>query len=524
MKLLDLFGDRVVGSVSGLDRVRFRGTVRWLSSVRGLRSFMASTGRLLKDFGAWAEGMTKELCASCAGRAEELGMRMVHLRKGGVDKAELARGIAEREGRSDGPLCMLSAVEPCFSANLVKRPADGKLALEMGRRQCKWIYQYFDDPEVGFGHVRLQTWLPFTAQVCLNGRHWLERQLDRAGIAYLKDGNCFPWLEDVGAAQELLDAQLRTDWRQLLDRLLLSACPGLPEVLVPLRPDYYWSADETEYATDLMFRSPGELAAVYPRLIRHAMVVADSPTVLRFFGKRNVTASGKVLGTRDPGELSSDCRRFAEGLRVKHRSCGNSVKMYDKSGSILRIETTITDTRRLKILRQPDGSPEKPPSLQRMRKGVADLHARCEASARCNERYADALATVGLGEPLATLADPVCNPVRKDRRNYRAINPWNHGDQELLAFLGRGEWVIHGFRNRDVRDCIMGQADTDDPTEARRLSGRATRLIRLLRAHGLVRKTPRQNRYMPTRKGRELATAILAAGNIDVERLMEMAA
>jgi hypothetical protein len=523
MKLADVFGDRVLGSVSGLDRVRFRGTMRWLSSVHGLRSFMASTGLLLKDFGGWAEGKTRQLRASCAEQAEELGIGTVYLRKGGIDKASLAQEIALREGRVDGPICMLSAVEPCFSAIVRSNRAERKLELDMGRRQCVWIYQYFDDPEVGFGHVRLQTWLPFTAQICLNGRHWLEKQLVRKGIGHLKDGNCFPWLEDVGVAQALLDEQLRTDWCRLLNRLLFSTCPGLPEVLAPLRPEYYWSADETEYATDLMFRSPGELAEVYPRLIRHAMTVADSPTVLRFFGRRDISVSGKVKG-KALKELSSDCRRYAEGLRVKHRLNGNSVKMYDKSGSILRIETTIADTRRFKVLRQPGNAPENAPSWKIMRKGVADLHRRCQVSGKCNQRYDEALASIRLGEPLAKLAEPVCNPVRKDRRRYRAVNPWNRDDQRLLAFLGRGEWVIHGFRNRDVRDLLLPCPDPADPVAARRQSGRATRIIRLLRAHGLVKKVPRQHRYVPTRKGKELTASVITAGNVDVERLMEMAA
>lgn len=165
MKLADVFGDRVLGSVSGLDRVRFRGTVRWLSSMRGLRSFVASTGLILKDFGAWAEGMTRQLRASCAQRARELGIATVYLRKGGVDKEHFAREIALRDGIVDGSICMLSAVEPCFSVIVAENRAERKLELDMGRRQCLWIYHYLDDPEVGFGHVRLQTWLSFTALI-----------------------------------------------------------------------------------------------------------------------------------------------------------------------------------------------------------------------------------------------------------------------------------------------------------------------------------------------------------------------
>jgi len=45
------------------------------------------------------------------------------------------------------------------------------------------------------------------------------------------------------------------------------------------------------------------------------------------------------------GEVTSDVIKRIEGIRVKHRVEENSIKMYDKEGSVLRIETTINDPR-----------------------------------------------------------------------------------------------------------------------------------------------------------------------------------
>ena len=64
-------------------------------------------------------------------------------------------------------------------------------------------------PTFGPMHVRLQTWLPWQIKVCLNGRDWLARQLDGAGIGYLKKDNAFTYIEDFAAAQALLDEQLQ---------------------------------------------------------------------------------------------------------------------------------------------------------------------------------------------------------------------------------------------------------------------------------------------------------------------------
>jgi hypothetical protein len=39
-------------------------------------------------------------------------------------------------------------------------------------------------------------------------------------LAYRQRDNCFVWVEDAPRAQALLAEQLRTDWRQVLGRLL----------------------------------------------------------------------------------------------------------------------------------------------------------------------------------------------------------------------------------------------------------------------------------------------------------------
>ncbi len=98
MKLVELYQDKVWGTISGLDRIRFRGTLRWLASVRGLTAMMGHLGILLKEFGGWVDGMTAKVQASCASQAEVLGIPVRYLSSGGVDKERLARQIAEERG------------------------------------------------------------------------------------------------------------------------------------------------------------------------------------------------------------------------------------------------------------------------------------------------------------------------------------------------------------------------------------------------------------------------------------------
>jgi hypothetical protein len=61
MKLMELYQDKIVGTIKGLDRIRFRGTLRWLATQRGLRTFMSHTHVLLKDFSGWVNGLTARI-------------------------------------------------------------------------------------------------------------------------------------------------------------------------------------------------------------------------------------------------------------------------------------------------------------------------------------------------------------------------------------------------------------------------------------------------------------------------------
>ena len=523
MKLMELYQDKIVGAIKGLDRIRFRGTLRWLATQSGLRTFMSHTHILLKDFSGWVHGLTGLIRDSAEQRARELGIEVRYLPSGGLDKERLAREIAQAKGITQGSICLFSVVEPCVAPMVKGNRATQKLEVVMAPRKCVWLYHYFDDPVLGFGHVRLQSWVPFTVFICLNGRHWLQRQLHKQGIGYIKDGNCFPWIEDVEAAQQRLNDQLKSNWTELLNGLALGSCPALSQVLRPLRPEYYWSADETEWATDIMFKSTASLDAIYPSLLHHAMRISDSPSVMRYFGRRHISLSGRIKG-RAPQEVMTECRKFYEGLRVKHWLNQNSIKVYNKSGSILRIETTINHTRDFKVFRPPQDNVHGPASWQRMRKGVSDLHRRCELSDQCNERYADALASAQVEEKLKEVVAPACNRIRKNGKSYRGLNPWQEQDYQLLRFLAQGENVLNGFRNKDLRRWLHPQSkDADQPTR-RKYAGRTTRRIKLLRVHGLVRKVASENRYMLTAKGQKFACALMSASAVDIKGLTELAA
>lgn len=246
----------------------------------------------------------------------------------------------------------------------------------------------------------------------------------------------------------------------------------------------------------------------------------SSSDVMRFLGRKTLP-SGRVRG-RFSGEVVSDLRRRPEGVRIKHRLNSNSIKMYDKQGSVLRVETTINDARDIKVYRAAEGDPNGPKQWRRLRKGVSDLHRRSQVSQAANERYLEALSAVDQTTPLGELAEQVTRRVTWQGRPVRGLNPLSSEDATLLTAVSRGEFTINGFRNRDLRAILYPACSS--PTERRRQSGKITRQLRMLRAHGLIKKVSKTHRYVLTDRGRTTIIALLAARQADTRKLNQLAA
>ncbi len=216
---------------------------------------------------------------------------------------------------------------------------------------------------------------------------------------------------------------------------------------------------------------------------------------------------------------------------MKHWLHGNAVKMYDKAGCILRIETTIGNPKDFWV-RRPRREDERGQRhneatgaqlvWRNMRKSVADLHRRAALSQRANERYLDALSGVDDTTPCARIFDSFARPVVANGRRCRAMRLADPDELALLAAISRGEFVTTGFRNRDLRRLLYVRPQTS--ADDRRRSGRISRLLRLLRAHGVVRKIHKTHRYQLTHCGRLLTAALRATRDASVQQLLREAA
>jgi hypothetical protein len=513
--LIPKFAAYVIGELSGWDRLVFRGTLRALSFVNGMMGYLSRVGVRLQQFGEHGQAMTERLIDASLAAARQADRPVKYLPSSKIRKDEYARQIAIKDGIETGLIGVLTCVEPCKSYEIYRNRETKRLELQPRLRKCKFLYHYWIDPAFGFMSARIQTWFPFPIQVCINGREWLARQMDQDGLRYERYDNSFPWIEDFARAQTLMDRMQKLRWPNVLDGVARRLNPAHGRMFRGLGMSYYWSAFQTEWATDTAFVSPSALATFYPQLVRGAIATYGSPDVLRFLGKR--------LDSRYQREVLSDYKERPEGVRVKHHAYGNSIKAYDKGGSILRIETTINHPEAFESYRASERDPDGPKSWRSMRKGVADMHRRAEVSQQANERYAEALASLDTSTPLRQLAAEICSPVCKQGKRYRALRPWSEEDRTLLEAISDGAFAVGGFRNRDVASRLY-PSQPDDPDERRRITSKVSHRLRLLRGHGLIRKSPGRRRYHITAKGRQIATALLKAQDVTLQQLNAVAA
>lgn len=503
---LQRFASVVLGVLIGFDRWRFRGSKRMLCYPEGVMRFLSRQSVLLKDFNKpYAKETTDRLCAAIEKPAEEAGIYR-YLDSSKISKEEAALKIAKEHGKTDGLIAVLSCTEPCQNLRVRKNHQNQHLEVRVESGKCLHYYHYYLDAEFGLRYTRLQSWFPFTMHMGLNGRDWLAQQMTRAGIDFVKKDNCFTWIKDFEAAQQLMDQQLKTKWQPLLESWARQSFP-LGDTLLESAVPYYWSVQEAEFATDIAFRSAEDLAKVFPLLVQHAYATLRGRNLLQFMNYR-VRPDGRPLAL---GEAKTTIKELVEGTCIRHHVLRNLLKMYDKMMSVLRIESMLLDLEHFKVFRTKEGDEGGPMSYRRLRKGVADMHRRAEVSAKINDRYLSSLATVEEKQTLAEVTKGLGQGVEWKGRKSRALNPLSPEDAALFEAVSRGEFMVDGFSNRQIRAILFPQAESADAATQKRLSGKVTRLLRLLRAHGLISKIPKTHRYQLTDKGRANLSVILAA-------------
>jgi hypothetical protein len=448
-KFLDKFADSISGVLSCFDRVIFKGHLPFGGSdyLNGFVDRVLQIRR--KDFYQQLDGMSQQLVDHAQQMAQE-AHAPYHYEQGKGSKEKRVEQIDRDRGHPEGLITVLCYQETCRTVKL--RYGKGRPELEFAPRPQRVLYFYYNDPDFGRMYVRQQTWFPFTIQVYVNGHEWLARQMLHRQIGFTQVDNAFTALDDLDQPQRLADrfCQLRcrsqlNRWAKLVNCLLNRGW---------LRgKQYYWVIEQAEFSTDILFRTAQALGGLYRRMLDHAAVNFSAQDILTFLGRR--------LHGNFQGEVLTTCKKNRwPGARIKHCLKKNCLKMYEKFGYVLRIETVINQPREFKVRRWCERKGKRQLRWCPMNKGIANFHQYHAVSRAANVRYLEALSVVNDPAPAYSQVEQLVRTHHVGERTYAGFNPARTQDIRLFQAVLRGDHLVHGFRNRDIRSLLHGEASS----------------------------------------------------------------
>ncbi len=485
--LTDRHASRILGQVSVFDRILLMGTLPDICHPGALARELTRRGIPFLDYKpAFAQPIREEIREHAERLARQNGLEIEFIRRiGAFRKEDRVQAILAERGTHPGLVHIFSAMETCTAFESRHDKRSGKTSLRRDSGKCLHYYFYFIDPELGLCHLRVPTWAPFRLQFCFNGHHWLASRLKRLKIGYQLMDNAFVDIEDFALAQRIADRLKPHTLHRKLDRFVRQFCPAA----AAFPAGYHWSIMQLEYATDIIFKSREDLAPLYDHLVRSAVHLVRAEHVATFLGKK--------LDPRYQGDVGNDLNTRIQGTRIRHQMGPVALKMYDKFGRVLRIETVANNVAFFKhhrTVEHRDGTSEVKPAP--VKKTIYSLSVLPGILGACNRRYLEFLSSLDDDSAGRRHLDRLSRPVRDENRSYRGINFFDPDERDLLLAISRGEFNLAGFQVRNLRR-LLGH-----------LSGpQLSRRIKRFLKHRLIKKVAGTYRYYLTRLGRKVIAA-----------------
>jgi hypothetical protein len=463
------------------------GTLPKICFAGGMTSFLYERKIRIFEYPKFAEPFRNRIRENAEKLAAEAGIEIEFIRKRNFRKEDRVKEILTKRGEQAGLVCIFSAMEPCSTYKPWHNKQTGKTYLIPDDGKCLHYYFYFVDEDLGLCHVRVPTWLPCRLQICFNGHNWLAGRLRKLGIDHQMADNAFSYIVDWQRAQRISNGWEAKRIHARLDEFARRCCP----IYRDFASGYHWSVDQCEYATDIVFHKQADLQAIYENLARTAIHTVKPDNIATFLGRK--------LSPQFEGEAGNRFNIRIEGTRIKHTIGPVSIKLYDKFGLILRIETTVNDLTFFKHYREVehrDGSRET--KWASMQKTIYSLPALRELLEAANRRYLEFLSAVEDPRAGRNKLDKLSQPVEQEGRRYSGFNLFDPDDESLLCSIVRGEFNISGLQNKTLRRHLP-----------ERSSSQVSRLLKRLRTHGLIKKVGHTYKYYVTAFGKEVVSTAL---------------
>jgi hypothetical protein len=353
------------------------------------------------------------------------------------------------------------------------------------RSQYTHYYFYIVDAVAGPMVLRVGSFLPFSVTAYLNGHNFIERQLTRQGIKFVKDDNRFVSVAEpakLQAAADRLDGktiQQRIDyWAFILAPKFSpkerAACGGLRRL---------YAMEQIEYCRNFIFKRSWPIRSIFQRSCELGVYLLTADRITALFGKRNTR--------RVRGKLQNVMERVDHGMHVFRTWCQNSfLKQYEKAATFLRLELVSNNVRDFKL-----------------KKSLAHWHAMRERFRQITDRFAAVQAqnlnVHGQLDVLARLAQPVI----QGKTKVPGIKLEQKRILRLLEVLLQGagghlkRWTTTQLRDTVLDQCALKPKDYT--------LHQIRYDLRKLRLHGLIERIPHSHAYRFTPKGYKLALLLI---------------
>jgi hypothetical protein len=454
------------------------------------------TGYLFKnniqifDYAKFADPFREKIRANAEQLAATNNIPIEFVRNSSARKEDIVK--KHFDGTKTGLVYILSAMEACPSYLPWHDKVSHKSFLKSTQGKCLHYYFYFNDPDLGFGYVRVPTWCPFQLQVYFNGHNLLANELTKQGIAFTMLDNAFDFIADFKKAQEISDS---LDVKKLLKKLEWFSglyCPVYKE----FGQAYHWSIMQQEYATDIVFKKQEDLKPLYEDLIATAIHTVKPANIATFLSQK--------MHANYEGEIGNNYNIRLEGSRIKHSMGEVSIKMYDKFNKILRIETTVNNVsffKHYRTVEHRDGTTSQQQAP--VKKNIFSLTALTEIMLAANTRYIAFISAIEDNSVGKKKLYKITTSKMENNRNYKGFNFFAKADQDVLVYLTSGEFNISGFRCKDLKKRFKKYS-----------AFKISRILKRLRVIGLIKRIGKTYKYYITTLGNEAIITALKLKNI----------
>ncbi len=448
MLLTDKYADKIHGIITCYDRMIIQGYIPNWSHAEAMAAYMKLNGIRIFDYPtSFSQPLTEQVRQNAEKIAHENGMEIEFIRKlHAFRKDDRIQNIIAETGKTEGLIHIFSAMECCNTYRPWHDKTTGKTFLKFDQSKCLHYYFYFIDRELGLCYLRVPTWPPFRLQFYMNGHNLLAYKLDKKQLSYRMQDNAFLEISDIETAQKLSDRINPQGLHKVLDVFARRYSP-VPE---SLGLGYTWTVQQIECATDTNYNQ-------------------------------------RILGTR-----------------IKHHMGDVSIKMYDKFGCVLRIESTCNDISTFRVEREVqhrDGTSDirKAP----LKKSIYSLYQLFTILKSANYRYLEFISSFDDHSSGRKKLDEVSHSRREKERTYRGFNFFDSRDLSVLEAISKGEYMTFGIQGKQIRQHLPKITPSA-----------MTRIFKRLKVHGLIEKIPGSYKYLITALGKEIIAAGLSIKNL----------